>query len=65
MIGPVRSKRRDQTLLYIIDITGGSSSICEIFIIIVVGQKAVRLASSYEYVVRALRDKLMEYISNL
>lgn len=35
------------------------------FIIIVVGQKAVRLASSYEYVVRALRDKLMEYISNL
>ena len=31
---------------------------------LIVGQKTVRLASSYEYVVTILREKMMEYISS-
>ena len=32
--------------------------------LLIVGQKTVRLASSYEYVVTILREKMMEYISS-
>ena len=45
----------------IIVITGASSGIAEGNLFIV-GQKAVRLASSYEYVVTMLREKMIEYI---
>ena len=30
----------------------------------IAGQKTVRLASSYEYVVMALREKMLEYIGS-